>query len=601
MKYKLSLLSVALLSASNSWAEEPRVDGLSKLPYYEAKVVTVELPDGAKYGPYPVAMSDDKEAKTIATYSLKASLDVDIDIGLPFTFNRTCQYDEALCELEFYGSENSADASYYNAYQAWRNARLNSSSRKDSYFMSSIIDAGTAEVQVPYAPVGDSDVKITAIYTNDNGDKFVIGYASAPYKADGSRTYARRAFIKRIDGNNPIELLPTFTDEGGFSSAYQIKKVGDKVYVVGSGSVSFPDNDPDYFKRCYVEGDDTDERYGYNELLNCPGFDTQAFRWDVTAIINGGSRSPAPEKLLDSWIENSDNAISTAVAFDINKDGVAVGSSSFEYENNLEGARMRAILIEPSNKKLVLISAATTDIEDEDDNIYNAWAVAINDQGLVLGNRAYEIVKGRNKPIEFFLFDKKTSKINFPLLDKKVLSTKQRLEGVSSYKSGANSRAYAMNTTGFVVGSADDYDQNDPVYDGKPRAQTAFLYDKKSNKSWRLNDLLCTQKADVVEDMHYRLRSARVINDEGTILAEGFEYKSKDDYIYKVNAIPRVFKLTRNIDVISPEDSPNCWDSELLQQEDSDYERSGAGSIWFTLLALPLLLIRRLRGKKSIR
>ena len=106
MKYKVSLLSAALLLTSNSWASDQ--------PYYQIQEFKV-IADGAKFGGYPSALSED--GQFIGTYSLKAALSKDIDIGLPYTFNRECQYDRVVCELEFEGSESTSDLSYENSYQ----------------------------------------------------------------------------------------------------------------------------------------------------------------------------------------------------------------------------------------------------------------------------------------------------------------------------------------------------------------------------------------------------------------------------------------------------------------------------------------------------
>ena len=118
MKFKVTLVSasVALLIANSSWAQD--------LAYYDIEEIEVNA-DDSSYGPYPVAMYEDIAAgdEFIATFSTKASISSNIDIGLPFTFNRDCQYDDTICELEFYGSETSGALSFENAYQAWRNAQ----------------------------------------------------------------------------------------------------------------------------------------------------------------------------------------------------------------------------------------------------------------------------------------------------------------------------------------------------------------------------------------------------------------------------------------------------------------------------------------------
>ncbi len=609
MKFKVTLAGVVLLLANNSWANQQ--------PYYTVEEISVTA-DGALYGPYPSAISDD--GTFIGTYSMKASLSADIDIALPLTFNRDCQYDSVLCWLEFYGSETAGDLSYENGYQQWRNAQANAANGYSRYFMANTLLNGSDQPQIPYALGENStDVKVTDV-TNplptETDDRFVVGYSSAPYQS-GTREFVRRAFVKSVSGD-VTSLLPSFTSNGGLTSAYKLKEVTygngeSKTLVIGSSSVSYPKDSDEYFKYCFFS--DQDEQMStLNELVYCPGFDTQAWAWDATATVNGGVSDLTGYPLASHWLGNSPEASNgyneehygsltfSASAFDINSSGMAVGASTFEYSNISLGARQRAIIMSPSETgeygKPTVISSATADIGDTDDQdrgIYNTWAQAITDSNIVVGNREYAIAKGRNIPFEFFVYNIDTGAINIPLLDKKVLTTQQRLAGENGAKTGANSLAYDINKDGFVVGQVDDYDQIDPVYLASPRSQTAFLYENTSGDSWLINDLICSETDGVVTSPYFRIRSARVINDDGTVLAEGYKYNTADDYKNKVNATQVAFKLIRNDTVISPSDSPNCWESDLLNIKEDPYERQGAASFWLWIFALPLLLVRRLR------
>jgi hypothetical protein len=604
MKYKVSLLSSALLLASNSWASDQ--------PYYTIEEFNA-VAEGAEYGAYPSAISED--GAFIGTYSLRAALSKEIDIGLPYTFNRECQFDRIICQLEFEGSESSSDLSYDNAYKKWRNAQsdisLGFSDSYVSYFMGNglvcstessldeILDCASDEPQI-YDDT--TDVKVTDVNNANGNSSFVIGYSSAPY-INGVREYTRRAFIKYSSDNiaDGVQLLPEFTSNGGFTSAYKMQVVGDRTLVVGSSSVSYPRNNDNYFRDCFFT-EEYDYRSTYNELVRCPGFDTQAWVWDVTDAVAGDEIEGS--RLATQWLDgnstNKNDLTWSANAFDINTSGIAVGTSTFERNNNAEGGRQRAIIMQPDATGIysvpLEITAATTGIDDQDDNIYNTWAVAISDQNLIIGNREYAAVKDRNKPTEFFTyaFDpaSKQGSVKFPLLDKKVLTTQDRLDGDSNVKQGANSEAFDVNKDGVVVGKADDYDQNFPVYDGKPRSQTGFVYDSASDQSWRLNDLICSRVDGVVESPYYRIRSARVINDAGIILAEGFSYKTVNDYRLKINATETSFKLTPNTEFTgqTPIDSPNCWE---LFEEAEPYERQGAASFWLWIFTLPLILLRR--------
>jgi len=613
MKFKVTLVtaSLALLMVNSSWAQDAA--------YYDIEVISVST-DGALYGPFPAAMSED--GKLIATFSHRASLSADIDIGLPFTFNRDCQFDDELCELEFYGSESSGDFSYLNAYQAWRNAQSDADlgSYEQYMFANTLVDQVDQGAESPFwSDSTDGDEQSSDIKATDITDEYVVGYASAPYE-NGAREFARRAYIKSVTTDTVTALLPDFTTSGGFSGAYKLKEVtytdsdgigadSTKTLVIGSASASYAGGDSDYFEYCYNTTED-DDRFDMNDLIFCPGFDTQAWAWDITSITEGDDQKGFA--LATAWLDNNDTGDSltfSANAFDINTAGIAVGASTFEYSDDDEGGRQRAIIMTPAYNVTdddyeylvpVELTAATDDIDDQDDLIYNTWALTISDDGIVTGNREYNTSKASNLPTEFFVYDNETSKIDFPLLDLKVATTKQRLENNSFYvaKTGANSRVYDANESNWMVGTVDDYDQTDPVEDGKPRSQTAFLYDNDNDQAWLINDLLCTRDADGtvnLPDELYRIRSARVINDLGVVLAEGFSYPSETDYTNLTNATQVALKLTPNAAVTSPNDSPNCWESALLADSDEDFSRSGAGSLWLMLLALPLMLVRRFK------
>lgn len=621
MKFKITAVSVALLLANSVLAQN--------LPYYSIEKISVNA-DGALYGPFPTAISED--ATVIITHSMKASLSSNVDIGLPFTFNRECQYDNILCELEFYGSQTAGDFSYENAYKAWRNAQSNADINGYSRHMMANVLSDCPVVEVPFsttvasldcsdnaqAPfdLGDTntDVKVTGFYQGDSGD-FIIGYSSDAYVSN-SRGFVRRAFIKTVTGTSSIQLLPDFIDDGGFSSAYKIQKVGTKVLVVGHVGVSYAgtggsNGNSDLFDECY-NSDADDERSTLNELTHCPGFDTQAWYWDVTNIVNNASSVVGTSSALaNQWLEGVtspfDNSTFSAHAADINNSGIAVGASSFEYNNNTEGARERAIIMTPATDGSYSapqeLTTAVSDIDDEEDNIYNTWAVTISDVGLITGNREYNATKGRNKPTEFFVYDNSSTNITFPFKDLKVATTEQYLENGSYFvsKNGANSRVYDANKDGFMVGELDDYDQVSPVYEGSPRSQTAFLYDYNQNQAWLINDLICSQDSTSgeINSPLIRIITARIINEAGVVLADGYVYPTADDYTNKSNGVQTVFRLTPNDAVSSPNDSPNCWQSDLISDEndenDETYERSGAATLWLWLFALPLIFIRRLK------
>ncbi|MGB5445215.1 MAG: DUF3466 family protein, partial [Psychromonas sp.] len=476
MKYKVTLAGVALLAAGNSWA--------ATVPYYDVEEISVAA-EGASYGPYPSAMSDD--GTLIGTYSMKASLSQDIDLGLPFTFNRKCQYDDENCDLEFSGSQTSGDLSYENAYQAWRDAQYYAQDGGyESYMMGNAFSTSDDEdsdddtititssdaMLFPFDSSGnyDTDVKVTDVFGDSGEDQFVVGYSSASYEGSTDRDFVRRAFIKYQGSAEVTSLLPDFyedTDDsdaddanGGFSSAYKMKKVTyadgtSKTLVVGASSVSLPEDDDssdvqDYFNYCYGLDDYNDDEIGtLNNLVYCSGFDTQAWAWDVNGLTDT-TQTISGFALATEWLDdNEDNASSditySASALDINASGIAVGVSTFEYSDAATGGRQRAIIMTPDDSGSygapTELTDAARDIEsasDEGDVLYNTWATTITDTNIVIGNREYNVKKSSNKPTEFFIYEIDNDSITFPLKNKKVQSTEQRLNGDSSAKTGAN-------------------------------------------------------------------------------------------------------------------------------------------------------------------
>lgn len=594
MKYTASISSAALLLASSAaWA-------IATPAYFETEILTSSI-DGGNYGPFTSAITevDGNGEVSIGVYALKADLSKDIDIGLPYTFNQECFYDNVICDQRFYGSENTSDLSFENAYQTWRDAMSNSDKgliTPSSYFFAATTENG------PVSAFGlDTDVKITDVVNLTTGI-YAVGYGSAAYE-DKSREFVRRGFV--LDASDKlISLKSPFETKGGFSSAYKMRDVTfsngtSKTLIIGNASLSLPrGGDESYYRRCY-RSDQDDNVYELNELIYCPGFDTQAWAWEYDAgkdELTG--RALATEWLDDNTTNDGRSNTYSAAAFDINAQGIAVGLSTFSFRNEGTGGRQRAIIMTPSAEgvyaKPTEITQVYNGIEDQEDSLYNTWAKTISDDNKVMGNREFAFRKGRNIPTEMFIFDINAGSIKVPFLDKKVLSTKQRLEGTSGTKSGANSQGYDMNNKGFVVGKADAYNQTDPVFGGSPRAQSAFLYNNNSGESWFLDDLLCTMDATgVVNHPLIRLENATAINDAGVIIAEGYQYSSVENYKYLIDAQPILLKLSADL-TKNPNNSPNCWESDLLKVVDEPYVRGGGASFWLWLFALPVLLLRRL-------
>ena len=608
MKYTKSISLAALLSASSAYAT-------TLTSYYEYEIIEPDT-TGSNYGPYASGITEDDN--TFSAYALKARLEQDIDIGLPYTFNQECFLDDEVCDEVYEGSENSSILSFENGYQAWRAATANINQGvldPESYTL-----GATSNVKIE-GFAEDTEVKMTDVVKIDD-ELFAVGYGSAPYN-DGEREFVRRGFVTDPSTSLvSVSLLPEFDGdeaegvEGGFSSAYKMREVTYnngtvKKLIIGNSSVSLAGGDSDYFDACYNEGN-IEDLETLSELTYCPGFDTQAWAWEYSGTDLFTTSELTGFTLATEWLDDNEerdtgsDVTYSAAAFDVNSAGIAVGVSSFEHSDNVEGARQRAIIMTPDDEGSygvpTELTQATSGISDQEDTLYNTWAKTITDGNVVMGNRQYAVSKNINRPIEMFIYDIDNDSVTFPFLDKKVLTTKERLAGTSAANTGANSRGYDMNNNGLVVGKADAYDETDPVVNGSARIQSAFLYDNTTGDSWFLEDLLCTQTVDedgVVEVTHplIRLQSATAINDNGVVLAEGFQYDSISDFTDLVGATRIFIKLTPDLNS-TPDDSPNCWVSDALINSDQSFERSGGASYWLWIFALPLMLIRRFKSNK---
>ncbi|MCK5819270.1 MAG: DUF3466 family protein [Psychromonas sp.] len=586
MKFKITLHIAALMLVCNAYGAD--LDAYYSISDIHKSVVST----GAHFGPYLSAMSDN--GRVIATYSFKSALNSNVDLALPYTFNRPCQYANEICGFEFYGSDNPKLPSYQNGYQKWRNDIVKNI--YSQHLFSRIFNGAVPKV-LPSEIPQNADIKITDV--KDDGS-YTGFFSSLNNKKIRIAFYVNASGLYAVLSSKP-------NGDDNFNSAYAIHEVNGKTYVIGSVSSKINS----YFNECY-SGDLSNEGTK-GQLTYCPGYDTEAYFWDVTdltAITSGVLGTPLSSK------SGSVNASALA----INDQGLAVGVSSKYVQNgSVVGDPynpQRAIFMnlkDPSKNNIpaaIELTSAMDGISEKSD-IYNTWPVSIssaidptdpNSLVWIVGNRQFAVAKERNEPTEFFITDSKNTSASFPLENKVVLTTKRKQENKSPHKIGANSRAYdaAMIADGkgvkslWVVGQADDYDQINPVTNGAQRGQTAFIYEKNTDKSWRIDDLICSKKNGVVTCPLIRVRSARVINSAGTILAEGEVYPTVEAFQYMYGAKDVVLKLTRNPSVLNPDNSPNAWDSALYQTEDVPYKRHGAAAFWLVLLSLPVLLIRRL-------
>ena len=607
MNVKLSAVSIALgLAYVSSAAAAPVNPGA----YYEIEEIAVSKTgdfEQANFGPYAVAISPD--GQKAAGLSTRSAINA-LDYGLHFTYERECYYSNEICDVIYKGSDNTANPSFENAVRKWRNEETRAANNYYStQFIPFTVDAGLAVTRVHgFDSVASHSTDQVVTDITNSGE--MVGYGSAVFStgAPFSREFNRRGFYQSAAGE-VCQLSPTMDmTRGGFSAAYNISDVtlanGEtRKLVFGHASVSRPNNENVYLDRCYASTTD-DDRNNNNELTFCPGFNTQPWVWDVTNGCDTGvlEGSPMVANPTEQWLDvrgGDRGTIYSAAAFSSDSKGIVVGFSTQRFNNGERGDRARATYFVPNDNGEYLlnpmrISQVEVGVEDPKDNLRHTWATDINSNGLIVGNRVFELIKGRNRPTEFFVFDKTTQTAMLPLADKNIRTKRERVANTDNNKPGSNSQASAINDAGMVVGWADAPGETQPVEAGSTRRQSAFIYDTATQDAWYLNDLVCTKDAaGNVKVPYYRFEKANDISDDGSILVTGYRYENKDDFLNITNAKPVLLKLNRNLAAGDINSQPNCYDSSEAEIIDKPFERSGGSAFWLLMLGLPLLLVRK--------
>lgn len=615
MKFQQSLLASAIALTFSS-----AVMATAQEAYYLIEEVEINQAGDfteANFGPFAQAISDD--GYYIGAFSTRSSIK-QYDYGLHYLYEKRCYFDSKVCEADWEGSNNETQVSYENGLKFWRNAQTFADENGyDSQFFTYLI-AGMSEPSEAYIPFDGSrsfstDQVITAV--TNNGD--IAGYGSAPYSTSAPyvRDFVRRGFYQSAAGEL-CELKPSIEmTNGGFSAAYEVRTVtsedgSQKTLVFGHASVNRPEDSNKYFDRCF-NSDDDNNRDNLNQMTYCPGFNTQPWIWDVTNGCAEGSLEGEAMVLnpTNDWIEqrnDRDSTIYSGIAFASNDKGIAVGLSTLYYRNEERGARERAIIMKPNSTGVydsapVYLEKIELDISsdkgDREDYIRHTWAADINNSDIIVGNRIYDITKGRNHPTEFFVYNLQTDTYTTPLKDKTILNKKQRLAGASDNKNGAGSEVTAINDSGIAVGFADAAGEDQPVVNGNPRRQAGFLHDVITQDTWFLDDLICSRNADgVVTLPYYRIQQPKDISENGDILATAYKYPTKEDFANLVNAQPVIVKLTPNPNATGGiNEQVNCFDAPEAEEDDKPYKRSGGHFGWLLLLALPVWLQRRLKPR----
>lgn len=407
------------------------------------------------------------------------------------------------------------------------------------------------------------------------------------YQVDGK---LRTAFAI-VDDGNAVDLKDAASTHA-LSVPTAIKKLDSGQYLVTGTAASGKNHTTsgDSYKYCF-EGNDSE----YGDFRYCPGVDTQASFWLLDSSGNVSELMQATTYgREDSRVLQTASALDAA-EFNGTLYGVGYSSTGEAGDNEIDGRNLASYwtldLSAGSVGTTKIIPLPEGEPGKDDAKLQHSWAVAVNDNGYVIGNQRYRINKGQNRPVEMFLFNLNTPTTSavVPLQDKPL--------------SGSGSEAAAINDHNMVVGWRDSRHQTQPVVNGTNRMQEAFLLNAAAPaNSWYLNDLICgtddagNKQCAQTNGKYYHIAYASGISSDGTIAATAYRYDSESDLNKRANATVVAVKLTPAV-VDYQGNAPASYvvsNAPVNNQTGQDGGEGGGGSLfWLTLLALPFAWLRR--------
>ncbi|MGY6036997.1 DUF3466 family protein [Aeromonas sp. AE23HZ002T15] len=468
-----------------------------------------------------------------------------------------------------------------------------SSSVCDSFWDDNSTGNFAYQWRVDFRANTDQRSNIGSVISNEtDGLVTALGETSADrvgYKMAGK---VRTAYAVIADGNQ-VELKDAASTRSlahSLSIPTAIKKLDGKYLVTGTAASGLNHVvNGDFYRYCFEGNEDQ-----YGDYRYCPGVDTQASFW----LFNSSGNL---DKLVQpsSYANGRDSVLQTASALDAAKyNGTVYGvgySSTGEYgSGDLDGRNLASYWTLDLSAGTVgatqVIPLPEGQPGKDDAKLQHSWAVAVNDNGYVIGNQRYRINKGQNRPVEMFLFNLNTPTTSavVPLQDNPL--------------SGSGSEAAAINDHNMVVGWRDSRHQTQPVVNGTNRMQEAFLLNAAApNNSWYLNDLICGlddagNKQCAQNGKYYHIAFASGISADGTIAATAYRYDSESDLKNRTNATVVAVKLAPTVKDYQGNTPANyvVSNAPVNNQTGQDGDGGGGGSLfWLTLLALPFAWLRR--------
>ncbi len=347
-----------------------------------------------------------------------------------------------------------------------------------------------------------------------------------------------------VDGHKRTAIANAIplTDGTTFASAYDVISVGLDYLAVGTESTT----ENIVFSQCYSGS----EAKSYAEY--CPGYNTKATFWLVNdPITSKKASSPYITPSTDRPYTGSAMGIKQV---DSNSNYVAVGYSSTKgYESYAKNLAVYWDLgtgtLGSAPTAVPIFSGRANPGTNSDYTIDNSWAVGINDNGYIIGNRVYRKSVKFNFPTEMFIakYGYDTDSDTYKIIDTDF--------PFPADSSGIDTEAAAINNIDQVVGwTVERSETTRTVSNSTPRLQEAFLYNITSGSRYAINDLICgldaagaNSCAQGPDGKYYYIEYANGITDDGVIVASARRYDSYEDYLnlsYGSKGTSVVIKLT---------------------------------------------------------
>lgn len=473
-------------------------------PFYTiTEIVTAADRGNANFGPWALSISGDGNsvasiAVTSNWYSYFRMAPSAMDLAHRFRYENGCT-----------GFLSKATCSSYLNTSNWAATWFSDLSASTAQTYNVVSGSATAETD---------DAGIITKYGRDETEVTSVGYVSlASHQRKAVATFSSDAPLSLTDGT-----------DYAFASAYDIVPTSSGYLVVGTAGTQ----KATAYNYCYSNS--TISTYS----AYCPGYQTQAAFWSVTS---GTATAP---KLATSYdtSESTDYPYTASGMSIAEVDGVyvAVGYSATEGYNSVPKNLATfwnlgdgSLSSGPTTAR-IFSSNSDNPGTDSDYRIDNSWAVGINNDGYIVGNRVYRKLVSRNYPTQMFV-------------------AKYSAGGITSTSipvstDGVNSEAAALNNSNQVVGWTDERsDTTKPVYGSVPRLQEAFLYNIATSSRYAINDLICGVSAGstscVQGGKYYYIEYANGITDDGTIVASARRFDSYSDWSTLSNGTSVVVKL----------------------------------------------------------